>query len=45
MLAVAGLDMGLINVLHPHSMLVTRMCRVLLGGGIFSWADLPELTG
>jgi 5-methyltetrahydrofolate corrinoid/iron sulfur protein methyltransferase len=42
MLAAAGLDMVMTNVLHPNTLALAKVCRVLLKEGIFSWADLDS---
>jgi 5-methyltetrahydrofolate corrinoid/iron sulfur protein methyltransferase len=40
MLAAAGLDMALVNVLHAPTMRTALSSRALLGNGIFSWAQI-----
>lgn len=40
MLAGAGLDMLLCNVLHAETVRTARVCERLSGGGVFSWAEL-----
>lgn len=42
MLAVAGLDMALLNVLHHPTVRTVRSCKALLGNGIFSWAEIES---
>jgi 5-methyltetrahydrofolate corrinoid/iron sulfur protein methyltransferase len=37
MLAAAGLDMVLLNVLHGETVAVGRACRLLTSGGVFTW--------
>ncbi|MBC2711257.1 MAG: hypothetical protein HGJ94_09760 [Desulfosarcina sp.] len=37
MLAAAGLDMVLMNVLDPATMRVARSCRDITVGAIFTW--------
>jgi 5-methyltetrahydrofolate corrinoid/iron sulfur protein methyltransferase len=40
MLAAAGLDMALLNILHEETTDVARACRLLIRPGIFSWEEL-----
>lgn len=40
MLAGAGLDLLLCNVLHDATVRTARACERLSGGGVFSWAEL-----
>ncbi len=42
MLAAAGLDFLLLNVLRPTVMCVARTCNLLLQDGVFTWAAVEE---
>ncbi len=41
MLADAGLDMALLNVLHEDTVRLARACDILTRGALFSWAAVP----
>lgn len=40
MLAAAGLDMVLLQIFHEDTVQTARVCEVITGGQIFSWASL-----
>jgi 5-methyltetrahydrofolate corrinoid/iron sulfur protein methyltransferase len=40
MLAAAGLDMVLMNVLHSETVAVGCACRLLTSGGVFTWEEV-----